>query len=672
VDPSFWSTVVRWTGAHPAWGVAFAFLVACTETLAFVGYAVPGLALLFALGILVGGGALPLVPVVAAAALGAMAGDVASYFLGRRYGERLLRWGPIARRAALTRRGRDFCERHGAKSVFLGRFVGFVRPLVPVLMGVGGLSPGAFLLSDVPAALLWAPLYLFPGYAVGAALGYAAQGAVRLVLLAAVAAALFYLAFRLLRGWATAASGVLRRGFDASARGLRRMLGGLVSEISVAHPGERGLLFWGFCVVYGFVWLIVALVRRIERHRHPGLVELLVPHVQAAGTTATLARAASLLVAPPVWIGLVLTAAVVAAVRGERATVRVLALAGFSALVFDFLLVPAVLGTGVGVGHLPPSLFGPVVVAWTLGGVLEGNTGHGRLARWALGVATVAGAAGAVLVRAIWLSAAVGSALLGLAWGAVLVHAQRRHGGRRQPPAPVVLVALVLWVGAFGWGLLVHPPAAPAPVRMSLGGWWARGWSKIQGGAPGRERIPINVEYAGRLRLLGEFLSARGWWPPPPLTARRLLYWFAPHVPAAEIPLLPSLRKGRPAAAVWTRPRRRAPGAWVLFLWPSVVRLDPGDQRLWIGRVGTLRLRRLPLITLPGGSDRSARGVRRLARDLGAAPALRLQIVRTASGWPVLLVRAATAPDRTQGRAVSPATKRRGAAPKSPFDMKST
>ena len=65
--------------AHPAWAIALAFLSAAAEAIVVVGAIVPGTVILVALGVLAGTGALAVWPLVAATAIGAVAGDLSAY-----------------------------------------------------------------------------------------------------------------------------------------------------------------------------------------------------------------------------------------------------------------------------------------------------------------------------------------------------------------------------------------------------------------------------------------------------------------------------------------------------------------------------------------------------------------------------------------------------------------
>src|SRR5437867_255849 len=83
-------------------------------------------------------GGLDLAGVIAAAAAGAIVGDTIGYSIGRRGGRALLerharRFGLYHRRLA---RAQEFFDRHGGKTVFLGRFVAFLRMFAALLAGV--------------------------------------------------------------------------------------------------------------------------------------------------------------------------------------------------------------------------------------------------------------------------------------------------------------------------------------------------------------------------------------------------------------------------------------------------------------------------------------------------------------------------------------------------------
>jgi membrane protein DedA with SNARE-associated domain len=114
-----------------------------------------------------GNTSLPLM--VAAGAVGAAAGDSVGYWLGRCYGLRLVeRWGWTRRNLGpSTERAREHFARRGGATVFVARFVGALRAVVPVVAGTSRMPYGRFLAWDLPAAVLWASAVVSLGYFVG-------------------------------------------------------------------------------------------------------------------------------------------------------------------------------------------------------------------------------------------------------------------------------------------------------------------------------------------------------------------------------------------------------------------------------------------------------------------------------------------------------------------------
>ena len=156
------------------------------------GVPLPGETALLAAGVLAGAGHLSLPLVIGAAVAGAVAGDTLGYWLGRRGGRAVLQHrGPFAAfRAHALERGERFFERHGAKTVFLGRFVPGVRVVAAVLAGAGAMPWPRFALYNVSGAFVWAAtvasLASLVGPTVAAAVWVVALGAVVVGALATV------------------------------------------------------------------------------------------------------------------------------------------------------------------------------------------------------------------------------------------------------------------------------------------------------------------------------------------------------------------------------------------------------------------------------------------------------------------------------------------------------
>ncbi|GED21840.1 bifunctional DedA family/phosphatase PAP2 family protein [Halomonas halmophila] len=147
--------------------LAIMAIIALIESLALVGLVVPGVVLITAAASMAGHQELSLAIVMLAAFCGAVAGDGLSFWLGYRHRRRVPGWWPFSRHPEWLSRGAKFFQRYGAYSVVLGRFVGPVRPIIPLIAGMLHMSPRRFVWANLISAALWAPVYVLPGYLLG-------------------------------------------------------------------------------------------------------------------------------------------------------------------------------------------------------------------------------------------------------------------------------------------------------------------------------------------------------------------------------------------------------------------------------------------------------------------------------------------------------------------------
>ena len=154
---------------HQIWAIAIMFVTAFGESFAFIGLLLPGTTLLIAAGALMKGGTLPYLPVMIGAIAGAVLGDSVSYWIGRRFGGGIARIWPFTRNPDLLPSGIRFFERHGGASVFIGRFFGPVRAVIPLAAGIMQMPRGRFWFANITSALVWAPMLLIVGDVVGEA-----------------------------------------------------------------------------------------------------------------------------------------------------------------------------------------------------------------------------------------------------------------------------------------------------------------------------------------------------------------------------------------------------------------------------------------------------------------------------------------------------------------------
>jgi undecaprenyl-diphosphatase len=168
-------------------------LLAFVESLAFIGLICPGSVLIIFTGFLAANGKGDFVTLAIVYMIGAIAGDLVSYVIGARAGGAIMQRPWFKHRENLLNKAQLYFAAHGGKSVFIGRFVGFLRPFIPFIAGSAQMNPIAFSLYALVSGILWGIIYPGLGYLCGASWQMVQVWSGRFSLLILLLAALFIL-----------------------------------------------------------------------------------------------------------------------------------------------------------------------------------------------------------------------------------------------------------------------------------------------------------------------------------------------------------------------------------------------------------------------------------------------------------------------------------------------
>ena len=607
--------MIAWIAQHPHWAASAVFVLALAESLVVVGWIVPGTLVMFAVGALVAAGALELWTTLAWAAAGAVAGDWISYWLGRHYRERLRSLRLFRRYPGLIAGGEAFFRRHGAKSVFFGRFIGPVRPMIPAVAGMAGMPPLRFCAVNVLSALAWAPAYVLPGVVFGASLKVAGAVGARLaaMLVALVLGVWFTVwatkrlvlwlpprldrALTSLHSWAAASP---RPGWTRKR---------IIELLDPARPAFRALMPLAAVLIAG-AWIFLGVLEdvvtgdplvRVDSAVYNLLQGIRTPLADAGMIALTELGDAAVTV--PVVIAVLLW---LAWRRAWRVAAYWLGAAAFAAV-----LVPA-LKAGLRLPRPLPQLYdGPYGFAFPSSHATMSLVVYGFLGvllarglpprdRWLVFgiVVPLVGliAFSRLYLGAHWLSDVLGGLAFGTAWLALLAVAYVRHRAPVLPPGRLAAVSLLalLIAGALHiaarHGADTERYAARQDITvLAEQAWWDDGWRALPPwrlDIEGQDEQPLTVQWAGSLDALREALRAAGWQTPPALSARNWLLLLDTTRPAMLLPVLPRIHDGRNQALALIRPvAKAADQRLVLRVWTARAVLPEQAGPIWVGTV---------------------------------------------------------------------------------------
>jgi membrane-associated protein len=154
-------------GVSGPWLYVVTFIITFAETGTLL-FFIPGeFTLLFA-GAAAGAGSANLGVLIFVGIAAALLGDFVGFHLGSRYGDRI-RSSKIGRRipASSWDKTQSLIKRRKGLIVLVGRWVGFVRAVMPASAGMSGMKYKDFLPWDVAGAASWATLCVFIGFQLG-------------------------------------------------------------------------------------------------------------------------------------------------------------------------------------------------------------------------------------------------------------------------------------------------------------------------------------------------------------------------------------------------------------------------------------------------------------------------------------------------------------------------
>lgn len=143
-------------------------LVVFAEDAVFIGFVVPGETVALLAGAAAKLGHVSLAGVLAVVVGAAIVGDTVGYEVGRHAGPRVLELRMLRKRRRRLDDAREFLARRGGSAVFLGRWVAFLRAVMPALAGTARMPYRRFLAFNAAGGLAWGAAVVLLGYAAGA------------------------------------------------------------------------------------------------------------------------------------------------------------------------------------------------------------------------------------------------------------------------------------------------------------------------------------------------------------------------------------------------------------------------------------------------------------------------------------------------------------------------
>jgi undecaprenyl-diphosphatase len=607
------SIIHHFIANHPLLAYGFVFLVSLSESLALVGLLIPGTVIMFGIGAIVATGSLELYPVLLMAILGAITGDSISYWLGHHYHEQLKQFWPFSRFPGMLKKGEAFFYRHGGKSIFFGRFVGPVRPIIPIVAGMLGMKPLQFAVVNILSAIGWALAYTLPGVLFGSSLAVAGAISTRLAAFLLILVLVIWLFVWLCQKFYA----ILNERLPTYLTIIRRWCqeptqSNLISQVKKGllfflqrRNGEEWLLFGLFLTVFftilGFIWVMQGVINKdpialTDQILYDFLQQLRTPFIDRIMVVIT--ELGDSIINFSLFV--VVLIMLLASRHFRAAKYWLISVSGGFISIFilktivhaprPIAIYDGAFAFGFPSGHTTMSLILLGLPTLMMARELKG------LQRWLLisvtSITILAIAFSRLYLGAHWFSDVLGGLFMGAIWVALpgLFYLRNVKQTLTTKPLSLSIFLCLVLVGSwhinrqFNTDLAKYAPQNNKPV-MTISDWETGGWKKLpewHRNISGDLVNPMTIQSIIPKTKLVKLLVQHGWEIPAPTDIKHFLSIFLPSPSLAELPVLPRWFFGQSDKIRLIKMKDGA--RWVLRLWQSPT-WQVKHETLYIGTI---------------------------------------------------------------------------------------
>ena len=159
-----------WIEQNPEWISISVFCVAFLESFAGIGLLIPGVILLAMVAVIANMVNVSSLEIIIWCYLGACIADILSFLIGHYFRNKVTSIWPFSKYPESLFKAKSLVKTYGIYAILIGRFIGPIRPVLPIIAGTLSMPKNKFIAIDLLSGIPWSCFYILPPYYLAASI----------------------------------------------------------------------------------------------------------------------------------------------------------------------------------------------------------------------------------------------------------------------------------------------------------------------------------------------------------------------------------------------------------------------------------------------------------------------------------------------------------------------